>query len=189
MIIIKLMRKIYSRLALPFRFKNCGGIYSYFSASFVNSKKISVGYRVVVRERVWMRAVQQDGCDGEIVIGDDVHIARDCIIHAAYKITIGNGVTFGPRVLMLDHNHQFDQLDISVMKQGLSGGAITIGSNSWIGGHAVILPNVRIGEGAIIGAGAVVTKDVPPYMIVGGVPAKVIGNRENKSKSPVNGFK
>lgn len=84
----KLIRKIYSRLLLPFRFNTCGGIYAYASASFVNPKKINIGHGVVVRERVWMHAICQKQCEGEIFIGDDVHIARDCIIHAAYKVAV-----------------------------------------------------------------------------------------------------
>lgn len=83
---------------------------------------------------------------------------------------------------VLDHNHQFSQANLSVMKQGLYGGAITIGNNCWIGADAVILPNVNIGDGAIIGASAVVTKDVHSCEIVGGIPAKVIGHRSHNNR-------
>ena len=63
--------------------------------------------------------------------------------------------------------------------------AVVIGSDVWIGANAVITPGVRIGDGAVVGAGAVVTKDVAPYTIVGGVPAKVIGNRKTSNHSPI----
>jgi galactoside O-acetyltransferase len=181
MILAKLTRIFYSRYILRYRLKYCGLVYVYVSATIANPKRIGIGSNVVIRERAWLQAVKQGDLNGEIEIGNDVHIARDVLIHSAYKVTLGNGVTLGPRVVVLDHNHSFSQLEYSVMKQGLYGGPIGIGDNCWIGAHAVILANVTVGKGAIVGAGAVVTKDVPPYAIVGGVPAKIIGTRTKNS--------
>jgi len=98
----------------------------------------------------------------EVYIGDDVMMGPDCIIYTA--------------------NHRFDRVDIPMREQGFLGvRPVVIGNDVWIGGRVIILPGVRIGEGAIIGAGSVVSKDVPPYAIVGGVPAKVIKYRISQS--------
>ena len=78
----------------------------------------------------------------------------------------------------MDNNHRFGNSCQSVMSQGVAGAPIEIGDYSWIGGHAVILPSVSVGRSAIVGAGAVVTKNVPALAIVAGVPAKVIGWRK-----------
>lgn len=97
---------------------------------------------------------------GEIVLGNEVIIATGCVLRAS--------------------GHRFDDLDKAVRYQGHVGGRIVLGDDIWIGANAVVLPDVSVGAHAIIGAGAVVTKDVPPYAIVGGVPARVIGSRKKE---------
>ena len=83
---------------------------------------------------------------------------------------------------MYSRNHAFDRIDIPMCEQGyLPEKTIVISDDVWIGGHVIILPGVHIGNGAIVGAGAVVTKDVPQYAIVGGNPAKVIKYRRSKT--------
>ena len=94
---------------------------------------------------------------GEIVIGDDVLIASGCVLRAS--------------------NHQYREASRPVNSQGHTGGRIVIGNDVWLGANVVVLPDVNIGDHAIIGAGAVVTRDVEPWAIVGGVPARVIGWR------------
>jgi len=117
-----------------------------------------------------------------IEIGDDVYIAPGAFFIAAIaKLTIGNKVLFGPNVTIVTGNHSyvlngkymFDNHD----KQAGDDLPVTIGDDVWVGANSTILKGVRVGDGAIIAAGAVVTKDVLPYSIVGGVPAKVIGSR------------
>ena len=93
------------------------------------------------------------------------------------KISIGNNVLIGPNVVMRSSNHNFEKTFIPVKHQGMIEGEIIVGDNVWIGSNAVILPNCTIGEGAIIGAGAVVTSDIRSYTIVAGVPAKLINER------------
>ncbi len=103
----------------------------------------------------------------------NVHINAGPIGH----ILIGDYVLIGPNTLIRSSNHSFSRTDIPIALQGHDGGSIEIGHDVWIGANCVILPRVRIGAHAIVAAGAVVTKDVAEYEIVGGVPAKRIGMR------------
>ena len=92
--------------------------------------------------------------------------------------TIGDHVMMGPDCIIYTKNHAFDRIDVPMMEQGFQEEQpVTIGDDVWIGGRVIILPGVHVGSHAIIGAGAVVSKDVPEYAIVGGVPAKILKYR------------
>lgn len=93
------------------------------------------------------------------------------------SLTIGDNVMMGPEVVILLSEHNHDRTDIPMNQQGVRITKIVIEDDVWIGMRTMILRGVTIGKGSIIGAGAVVTKDVPPYAIVGGIPAKVIKYR------------
>jgi maltose O-acetyltransferase len=93
-------------------------------------------------------------------------------------IQIGNDVNMGPEVIIYTQNHNFARLDIPMNQQGFIKKSVVIGSDVWIGRRAIILPGVHVGNGVVIGANAVVTKDIPDYAVVGGVPAKVIKFRK-----------
>lgn len=111
-----------------------------------------------------------------ITIGDRVSINYDCHIGCVNEVTMGNDVLLASRVYISDHSHGApDYHDIDVppsARKVFSKGAVHIEDGAWIGEGACILPGVRIGRHAIVGANAVVTRDVPPYTIVGGVPAR-----------------
>lgn len=113
-----------------------------------------------------------------IAIGDRVSINYDCHIGCVNEITIGNDVLLASRVYISDHSHGApDYHDIDVppsARKVFSKGPVVIEDGVWIGEGACVLPGVRIGRHAIVGANAVVTRDVPPYAIVGGVPARVL---------------
>lgn len=98
-------------------------------------------------------------------------------------LTVDDYLMMGEDVMFLGGGHDFDRLDIPMGKQGSKEKTpLHIAGDVWIGARAIILPGCkRIGHGAIVGAGSVVTKDVPDYAIVGGNPAKVIGFRQNTS--------
>lgn len=118
------------------------------------------------------------GSAHKIRIGDNVEIGHHVDMLAKTKyITIGNDVLIASFVSMIATNHNFSHANIPIRLQGLTDAAITIGNDVWIGTKAIILSGVTVGTGSIIGAGAVVTKDVPEYSIVGGVPATVIRHR------------
>lgn len=93
-------------------------------------------------------------------------------------LSIGENVMMGPEVMIFTQNHNYNRTDIPMIEQNNSEREpVNIGNDVWIGARAIILPGVNIGDGAIIAAGAVVTKDVESYTMVGGVPAKIIKRR------------
>jgi len=96
---------------------------------------------------------------------------------------IGNNVMVAAFTAMFAANHRFDRTDIPIRDQGMATkGGIRIEDDVWIGSHSVILDGVNIGKGSVIAAGAIVDKNVAPYAIVGGVPARQIGNRLSDGK-------
>jgi len=111
-------------------------------------------------------------------IGNNVGINHYCFIGVRGNIDIGDNVIFGPRVNVFSENHNFDKLDIPIKHQGVTKGKTVIGNDVWIGANVSIMSGVTVGDGCVIAAGAVVTKDIPPYSIVGGVPAKIIKTRK-----------
>lgn len=117
------------------------------------------------------------GSGGQLEIGDHSGIGENCKI--PFNTRIGDHVMMAPEVLILGGNHRFDRVDIPMMFQGnVEYGPVEIGNDVWIGSRVIILPGLKIGEGSIIGAGSVVTKDVMPYSIVAGNPAKLIKMRK-----------
>ena len=92
-------------------------------------------------------------------------------------IKIGDNVLIGPNSVLRSSDHSFKSLNKLINKQGMDDGKIVIKDDVWIGSNCVILQNCTIGKGSVIAAGAVVTKDIEPYTIVGGVPAKFIKKR------------
>jgi len=110
-------------------------------------------------------------------IGNNVGINHYCFIGVRGSIEIGDNVIFGPRVNVFSESHNFGDRSIPIKHQGTTKGKTVIGNDVWIGANASIMSGVSIGNGSIIAAGAVVTHDVPPFCIVGGVPAKVIKMR------------
>ena len=107
-----------------------------------------------------------------IAIGKHTVINRHCLLDGRGGLLIGDNVSISPGVWLFTDQHDLnDPLFSEVF------GPITIGDRAWLGSRALVLPGVTIGEGAVVAAGAVVTSDVPPYAIVGGVPARAIGER------------
>lgn len=114
--------------------------------------------------------------DGPIHIGKRVWIAQNSIIDGSH-IDIGDDCIIAPYVHIIAGNHRFDDANRPINEQGGVSKSIHIGKDCWIGSRAIVLGGVAIGDGSVVGAGAVVTKNVPPYSIVVGVPAKVVGSR------------
>lgn len=118
-----------------------------------------------------------------LTIGEYSHINRDCIIDARAGITIGNNVSISHRVNLMTGGHD----PKSPVFSG-SDAAIVIDDYVWLGVGCTVLKGVRVGEGAVVAAGAVVANDVEPYTIVGGVPAKMIGHRPQNLNYHCYGF-
>ena len=141
---------------------------------FSSPQNISFGNEIYIVDGAVLRADE-----GQIIIGNkfalngNARIVADC----DGKIIIGNSVMVGPNTVIRASNHQFKDASKDIWLQGQTGGTIIIGDDVWIAANVVILPGVRIGSHSVIAAGAVVTKDVPEYSVVAGVPARVISTR------------
>lgn len=107
-------------------------------------------------------------------IGCNSHINRSCTLDARGGLQIGNSVSVSHGVMLMTGSHDINSQNFQVCYL-----PIIIDDFVWIGCGAIVLQGVHIGKGAVVAAGAVVTKDVPPYTIVGGIPAKIIGTRNN----------
>jgi maltose O-acetyltransferase len=146
-----------------------GKFWRAFRGTCVGGFLKSVGHGLEIEERVYF-------ADGR-----HVTLGSRCVINAGTSIfgaDIGDDVMLGPGVLILCRNHSFDDLGRPMKAQ--SDGPVevpVIDAGAWLGARAIVLPGRRIGEGAIVGAGAVVSRDVEPYSIVAGNPATVIGSR------------
>ena len=111
---------------------------------------------------------------GDVTIGDHTRIG----IHSTIigPVCIGSHVHLAQGITVTALNHRYDDKKRRIDEQGVSTQPVVISDDVWIGANAVILPGVTIGRHAVVAAGAVVTKDVPDYCMVGGVPAKIIKN-------------
>jgi acetyltransferase-like isoleucine patch superfamily enzyme len=112
--------------------------------------------------------------DAGIRIGSRSLIGEACVLRGQGGITIGDDVYLAPLVQMLAVNHVYHDTTKPISHQGITTQGIVVEDGAWIGGGAIILDGVRIGRNAVVGAGAVVTKDVPAYTIVAGNPARVV---------------
>ena len=142
-----------------------------------------------------------------IRLGDDVSVMAGCFLYAHDseclqigsgaslnhnvtltasngRIVIGDDALIGPNVVVRAANHEYSDIDRPIRVQGHRFGVVEIGNDVWIGANAVVTSGARIGDQAIVGAGSVVTGDVPPRAIVAGVPARVIGQRGGATHEP-----
>ncbi|MFY0407336.1 acyltransferase [Solicola sp. PLA-1-18] len=130
--------------------------------------EMSVGDHFAVRAQQ-LRASIAVEAPARLTIGDDVFVNQGAVIHARTQISIGSRVRIGDLVSVCDTD--FHEVDPG---GGIRSEPIVIGDDVWIARGAVVLPGSSIGDGAVVAAGSVVRGDVPPWTLVGGVPAKVI---------------
>ena len=116
-------------------------------------------------------------------IGNRSNVGAFSYIGAAGNITIGDDVMMGPRVSLYAENHQFQDMDFSMHRQGCTRIGIVVENDCWLGGNCVILDGITIRKGSIVAAGALVTKNVPAYSIVAGNPARIIRSRRKTETS------
>jgi galactoside O-acetyltransferase len=170
----KLRYSIYKR-----RFKSCGERVDIPEGCTIwGFQNIEVGSGIGMGQGSLIYAGLHGGSE-RIVIGNKVSLNSNVMINAdkGGEIIIGDNTIIGPNVVIRASNHHYEKTDIPIKGQGHLSGTINIKEDVWIGANAVVLPNVNIGKGAIIAAGAVVVKDIDVYEIVGGVPANRIGSR------------
>ena len=109
---------------------------------------------------------------GDVIIGDYTRIGLHNTIIG--PVNIGHHVNLAQGITVTALNHNFEDSEKRIDEQGVSTTPVVIEDDVWIGANAVILPGVRVGTHSVVAAGAVVTKEVPPYSIVAGIPAKII---------------
>ena len=112
---------------------------------------------------------------GPLIIGEGSSVGFHNHLDCRKGLTIGKSVCLASYVTIWTMQHDYNTVDFAP-----EGASVNIGDYAWLCSHCIILPGVSIGEGAVVASGAVVTKDVPPYSVVGGIPARVIGQREKK---------
>ena len=160
-------------------FKHCGSVRFATGLTLIQCSAISLGNKVRLGRGVFLTANH-----GRLELGP--RVALSPLVHVSAdegEITIGACTAIGPGSVLRAANHAFARTDIPIMDQGHTSGFIHIDEDVWIGANCVITADVHIGRGAIVGAGAVVTRNVAPFSIVAGVPAKVIGQRQDSQNS------
>ena len=175
--------KLYSIwVSLTFPFASIGrGVSFHFTSkiSRARSTRISLGNSVSLREYAWLNvAVEDPTGEPVIVIDDSSHVGFGSIVSARNRIHIESDVIVAQSVIIVDHNHAYEDINVPVVKQGITeGGRIRICKGSWIGhGASVICPRgeLTIGRNCIVAANSVVMGSVPDYSLVAGFPAKII---------------
>lgn len=167
------------------RFLYAGKHIFFTSISYLHGERfIRIGNNTNFGKDLFLTAwtLTKDASEVLIEIGNHCSFGAYNHITASNKVHIGDGVLTGKWVTITDNSHgatDKETLGISpTVRAIVSKGPVVIGNNVWIGDKATILPNVKIGTGAVIAANSVVTKDVPPYSVVAGVPAHII--KQNK---------
>jgi acetyltransferase-like isoleucine patch superfamily enzyme len=147
--------------------------------------QIQIAKRGVVRfgRFVWVGDGTKIRChEGEVIIGQKTVLGQECTISAYKHIRIGEQCVIADRAMFIDFDHGVVEVDRPIRVQGIYKRDVDVGSNVWIGYGACILRGVRVGDNAIVGTSAVVTKDVPANAVVGGIPARILRMRESPSE-------
>ncbi|MCT4589776.1 MAG: acyltransferase [Carboxylicivirga sp.] len=116
---------------------------------------------------------------GKIYIGDDTRIGLGSVLIG--PVYVGNHVRLAQNVVISALNHNYQDIELPISKQGVNTSEVYVGDETWIGANAVILPGVFIGKHCVIAAGSVVTKNVPSYSVVAGNPARVVKEFHHES--------
>ncbi len=143
----------------------------------LSPERVSIGDDVLL-----MYGVYVSPCGAHITIGSNTHFAPYGVLYG--PLTIGSNVAVAAHVVFASVGHGYDRVDVPMVDQPTTSRQIVIEDDVWIGANAVIIGGVTVGTGTIVGAGAVVTKDVPPFSVVGGTPARVIRDRREDPGSP-----
>lgn len=150
-------------------------LYVYYVINYVYGKSVAeIGKKTNIRPTVILREAHN------IKIGSNCEFNNNTILHGGKyhaKLIIGNNVLVGPNVAFYVANHNIINAGIPIKEQGYREADIIVEDDVWIGANSVITSGVHIGKGAVIGAGSVVTRDIPAFVIAAGTPAHVIKSR------------
>ena len=156
--------------------RNGDSYYVHKTAQLERPELIKIGKGAEIKDYVIIRTYQ-----GLVVIGENTQLNPFTVIYGGNSIHIGNNVMIAPHCMIAAGNHDYVQTDIPMRFAGtVTKGPIVIEDNVWIGANCTITDGVRIGRDAVVAANSLVNKNVDPYAIVGGVPAKVIGSRKRE---------
>lgn len=133
----------------------------------IPSKTFKIGYRGIIEDYAIV-----NNCMGDIIIGD--YSAVTSRVKLVGPVTLGNKVTIGSGAQITGLTHNFEDVNVPISDQGVTPNVTVVEDDVWIGGNSVIIQGLRIGTHCIIASGSVVTRDVPPYSVVAGNPARVI---------------
>ena len=170
------------------------------SVSLKHPGKISIGRRCIIDEYCSLSAQGDENSaiilgeevllgrstvlgtrNGVVQIGDFSNIGANCRIGTTSRVRFGTHVLLAANCYIGGAQHRFDRTDIPIMRQGYeSKGGVEIEDDVWLGAGVTVLDGVRIGTGCVVGAGSIVTKDLPPYSVAIGIPARVVANRQEK---------
>jgi acetyltransferase-like isoleucine patch superfamily enzyme len=142
-------------------------------ALIFHPENVSLGKNVYVGHQAILKGYHRN----ELIIGDESWIGQQVFMHAAGGIRIGARVGIGPAVKILTSQHREAGRDVPVLFAPVDVAPVVIEDDADLGIGVIVLPGVHIGKGAVIGAGSVVTKDVPDYAVMAGVPARVLRHR------------
>jgi len=146
--------------------------FNFIKALLLKMMGAKIGKRVIFYPGVWIAPGRN------LILGDDVDLAKDVIITSGGNVTIGDRVLIGYRTQILSTNHVIPNDNKHVFSAGHEKKSIVIKDDVWIGANCIITAGVTIGKGSILAAGSVVTKNIPEFSIYGGVPAKLIRKRK-----------
>lgn len=136
-------------------------------------ERVRIGARVYVGHHTILKGYH----DAFMAIGEGTWIGQQCFFHSAGGITIGRDVGIGPSVKILTSTHAEAGRELPILHAPITRAPVVIEDDADVGVGAIILPGVRVGRGAQVGAGAVVTRDVPAYAVVAGNPARILRER------------
>ena len=138
---------------------------------------IEIGSHCTLQRDITIWISPDAGAAPRLTLGRKAYIGRNTFLGVYQPIEIGSNALIGAYCYLISANHRFDRRDVPIRDQGFTGAPVTIGEDVWLGTHVVVLPGVTIGRGAVVAAGSTVTKDVPPYEVWGGTPARFIKAR------------
>ena len=158
------------------------------------------GYKIGYQLRAYLARSIFEQCGNDVRIkrnayfgtGEGVRIGDRSEIGAHSRIdknvTLGSDVVMGPWVEIMTHSHRFEDPNITIREQGGTGPSpVVVGNDVWLGTRVLIMPGVTIGDGCVVGANSVVTKDIPPFCVAVGSPARVIRQRGDRLASQEQG--